>query len=35
MKGDLAVKKGVGGTQGKENWGIRNPFEEFHTFTFK
>ena len=35
MKGDLATKKGSAGTQGKDNRGIRNPFEEFDTFTFK
>src|SRR4030042_4392824 len=35
MKGDLATKKGFVGTQGKDNRGIRNPFEEFDTFTFK
>ncbi len=35
MKGDLATKKGFVGTQGKDNRGIRNPFEEFDTFSFK
>src|SRR4030043_2231306 len=35
MKGDLATKKGFAGTHGKDNRGIRNPFEEFDNFTFK
>src|SRR4030043_2415349 len=35
MKGDLGTKKGFGGNLGKDNQGIRNPFEEFDTFTFK
>jgi hypothetical protein len=35
MKEGLATKKGFVGTQGKDNRGIRNPFEEFDTFSFK
>jgi len=35
MKTNLSPKKGFIGTQGGENRGIRNPFEEFETFMFK
>ena len=35
MKGNLTTKKGPVGAQGKDTEGIRNPFEEFDTFTLK